>query len=129
MDLKVLFHNPESLSDQELAHLRQKIALQRSMPWISAFFGGFSFYFLDAVVLKKSTCYRRIALGGLLGFVLGGVGSYNVSTSVTRLEQDAEIINAFDRKYMTTVLNTTGFGSNYVSIRDYSASTQYKKPY
>jgi hypothetical protein len=99
------------------------------MPWISAFFGGFGLYFLDAVVLKRAICNRRIAFGALLGFTLGGIGSYSVTTSINRLEQEADIINAFDRKYMTTVLNTTGFGTNYVSIRDYSASTHYKKPY
>jgi len=40
--------------------------------------------------------------------------------TVPRLEAERDIVQAFDKRYTSTVLNTTGFGSNYVSIRDYS---------
>ena len=119
MDLKVLFHNPEDLSDDELAHLRQKIQLQRSMPWTSAFFGGFGLYLLDKAILRRHYCYKRIAVGALVGFALWAHASYQVRTSIPR-KLDTDIVNAFDRRYMNAVLNSTGFGSNYVSARDYS---------
>lgn len=118
MDLKVLFHNPEELTDAELAHLRQKILLQRSMPWTSAFFTGFALYFVEATVLKRTPCIRRAAAFGTIGFALGAYYANNVRTSIPRLQSQSDIINAFDRRYMKNVLNTTGFGSNYVSVKD-----------
>lgn len=129
MDLKVLFHNPEELSDAELRHLAEKIALQRTMPWISAAISGFGMYLLDGAFLKRTVCLKRTGAAALVGFALGAYSSYNVSTSIERIRNDSEIVNAFDRKYMNTVLNTTGFGSNYVSVRDYSDTTAFKKPY
>ena len=128
MDLKVLFHNPEELSDQELHHLRMKIQFQHSMPWLSAFFGGFSLYLLDVGVLRRNHNLKSVAVGALGGFLLGAYSSYQVRTSLPR-PLDNDIINAFDKKYMNTVLNTTGFGSNYVSSKDYSNVTTLRKPY
>jgi hypothetical protein len=130
MDLKVLFHDPESLSDTELRRLREKIRIQRTMPWLSAFFGGFGLYFLDAAVLRRSACNKRIAAGAAVGYLLGAWGSYQVSTiDPERWAPEADIISAYDRRYMTTVLNATGFGSNYVSSRDFAETTTFKKPY
>lgn len=119
MDLKVLFHNPEDLSDDELKHLRKKIQQQRSMPWISAFIGGFSLYLFDEAFIRRHYCYKRIAVGALVVFAFGAHASYQVPTSITR-KLDTDIVNAFDRRYMNAVLNSTGFGTNYVSSRDYS---------
>lgn len=82
MDLKVLFHNPEQLSEEDLAHLRQKITLQRSMPWTGAFLGGFAMYFLDTAILKRTACTKRIAALSLVGFILGAYSSYQVRTSL-----------------------------------------------
>ena len=132
MDLKVLFHNPEQLSDEELMLAREKIRFQRSMPWLTAIFGGFSVYVLERAVMRRhraTTAY--LAVGALAGFWLGNAsnqGHLLLSTDKERV-QDSEIINAFDRKYMNTVLNTTGFGNNHINIRDYSDSPMYKKPY
>ena len=130
MDLKVLFHNPESLSDEELSHMRQKIALQRTMPYLGAFFGGFATYALQTVVLKRMRAHWiGVGTGALVGFALGGYSAYQVKTTLTRVYSDSEIISAFDRRYMNTVLNTTGFGSNYISVKDYSETQSFKKPY
>ena len=129
MDLKVLFHNPEELSEEELSQIIQRLNLQRSLPWTAAFFGGFGAYFLDAAVLRRSHDVKRVAAGAVVGFLLGAYSAYNVSGSSLARPLDQDIINAFDRKYMTNALNATGFGSNYVSIRDYSNTNSFKKPY
>ena len=40
MDLHTLFHDPEDLDDSDLMFLRDKLRLQKSMPWLSAAFSG-----------------------------------------------------------------------------------------
>ncbi len=130
MDLKVLFHNPESLTDAELNECTRKIMLQRSVPYTTAAFSAVAWYLFEGSYLRRATCLKRAAVAGLVGFTLG---AYSVSLGslnrIRRLEGDAEIVSAFDRKYMNTVLNSTGFGSNYLSIKDYSDTPTYKKPY
>ena len=132
MDLKVLFHNPEQLSDEELTNLRVKLEYQRSMPWVTAFFGGFSVYVLERGIMR---CHRAtnayVAAAALAGFWLGNSSSQGHTLLSNGLERahDRDIVNAFDRKYMNTVLNATGFGNNHINIADYSDSPAYKKPY
>jgi hypothetical protein len=128
MDLKVLFHNPHDLTDQELYQLRKKIKRQYTMPYTAALFGGFGAYLFDNVYLRKSHSWARVGTGALLGFAIGAYSSYQVASSVER-KFDSEIINAFDKKYLDTVLNATGFGSNYLSVKDYSETQTLKKPY
>ena len=79
--------------------------------------------------MKRAYCRNRIVAGAVLGFALGAYSSYHLETTIKRVESDAEIITAFDIRYMNTVLNSTGFGSNYVSIKDYSDAQNMKKPY
>lgn len=129
MDLKVLFHNPEELTDAELAHLRQKMLLQRSMPWTAAFCTGFALYFFEAAVLKRTACLRRAAAFSTIGFALGAYSSNSAVTTLDRFKSQGDIVNAFDRRYMKNVLNATGFGSNYVSAKDYAEVGSFKKPY
>ena len=132
MDLKVLFHNPEELTDDELALVREKIRFQRSMPWITAFFGGVSVLLFERAILRKTRATNAfIAAGALAGFWLGNTSAANglEQTDYERRTHDTEIYNAFDRKYMNSVLNATGFGNNHINIRDYSDTHAYKKPY
>lgn len=130
MDLKALFHNPENLTDEELNQLKTKIALQRTAPWTTATFTGVAWYLFEAAYLRKPACYKRALAAGALGFV---IGAYYVnggsSNSLPRLEGEAQILEAFDRRYMNTVLNVNGFGSNYLSVRDYADTQVHKKPY
>ena len=130
MDLKVLFHNPESLTDAELGLLRNKLALQRTVPWTTGIFAGFAWYLIEGVHLKTTPCLKRAIVAGALGFTLGAYyinsGSMN---QLPRLNSEVDIVNAFDRKYLNTVLNVTGFGSNYLSVKDYADTQTHKKPY
>ena len=75
MDLKVLFHNPDSLSDADLKTLQQKIRFQRTLPYLFSVFGGASMYLLNAVVLKRALHIPQIGFGFLAGYALGGYTS------------------------------------------------------
>ena len=76
MDLKVLFHNPEQLSDDELMLAREKIRFQRSMPWLAAVFGGFSVYVLERAVMRRhKATIPYLAVGALAGFWLGNASN------------------------------------------------------
>lgn len=130
MDIKTLFHNPEELSDQELMKISNKISFQKHTRLIFGVFGGVSTYVIDSAFLRRSFCYKRVAVGTLLGYGFG-MWAIQSSTNSSCIDKnfDSDIINAFDQRYARTVLNSTGFGSNYVSIRDYSQNINFKKPY
>jgi hypothetical protein len=98
MDIKVLFHNPESLSDEELRAISRKIQLQRSVPWTSAAFGALTWYLFQGAYLRRTPCYKSAAVAGLLGFVVGAysVNSGDYANQVKRLEGEHDIVNAFD---------------------------------
>ena len=98
------------------------------MPATSAFFSGFAMYLFDVKMVRRVHDWKRIAAASVLGFAIGAYGSYQVQQTIPR-SIDKDIMNAFDRKYMYTVLNSTGFGSNYIGSLDYSDSPQNKKPY
>jgi hypothetical protein len=130
MDYKLLFHNPEDLSDMELKHMRSKIRLQRTLPYYTAAIFGFASYLYDSALLRRNFAWTRIGALATFGFIVGAQASYQVQTTFPKDRKvDKEIIEAFDRRYMTTVLNATGFGSNYVSPKDFGNSTSLKKPY
>lgn len=92
MDLKVLFHTPEDLSEKELHELRQKLNVQHTLPYCTALLTGFGLYFFEGAVLRKTTCYRRTAAAAALGFAIGAWGSYQVSTTITRVNQQSDIV-------------------------------------
>lgn len=81
MDYKLLFHNPEELSDLELKLLRQKIQLQRSLPYYTAGIFGFASYLFDSAILKKKYSWTRIGAFGFVGFVIGAHATYHVHTT------------------------------------------------
>jgi hypothetical protein len=130
MDLKVLFHNPESLSNEELRKLSNKIMIQRSIPYTSALFAGFAWYLYEAAYLRRVACLKRAGVVGIVGFAIGAYyANSEFSNSISRLNSEHEIVAAFDKKYLDTVLGATGFGGNYLSVKDYSDNPMYKKPY
>lgn len=70
----------------------------------------------------------RLGAGAALGFLIGVQGANQVQTSFTK-SMDEDILQAFDQRYINTVLNSTGFGNNYVSISDNAVEMTLKKPY
>ena len=129
MDLKTLFHNPGVLTDAELGILRNKIRIQRSIPGATGIFGGVAMLLFDSAILRRSVCKYRVGTAAILGYFVGCYGVMNFTTTTLHRKYDLDIMNAYDRRYMNTVLNTSGFGSNYLSSADYSENAQLKKPY
>ena len=76
MDLKVLFHNPESLTNEELKLMRRKIDFQRSMPYNCAAFAGLSMYLIDNKMLRRYSDWKRIAVASVIGATIGAYGSF-----------------------------------------------------
>ena len=100
------------------------------MPYYTAAIFGFASYIYDSAVVRRNCSWARVGLLAAGGFLVGAQGSYQVQTTFPKDRKvDREIVEAFDRRYMTTVLNATGFGSNYVSPKDLGNSTSLKKPY
>jgi hypothetical protein len=72
MEYKVLFHNPEELSDEELTLLRKRITFQRTVPLLTAAFFGFSSFVAERAVLRRTKCTKTyMALAAALGFYIG----------------------------------------------------------
>jgi hypothetical protein len=71
MDLKLLFHNPDELTDKELFTLQRKMLFLQSTPYISAAFLGLGGYLLDKQVFLKARDPKRIAAYAVVGFLLG----------------------------------------------------------
>ncbi len=78
MDFKVLFHNPEELTQDELVYLSGKIRMQRFLPYTTAIFGGVAFYILNSAVLRHAHNWKIVGVGALAGFIVGGYGASQV---------------------------------------------------
>jgi hypothetical protein len=128
MDLKVLFHNPDELTDAELVQLSRKVGFQAMIPYYTAFFGGFSMYLFELKVAKRHHDVKRLAAASVVGLIVGAYGSYQTKATLDR-KFDPEIIGAFDHRYAQTVVYASGYGSNYLNINDYSLHANYRKPY
>lgn len=131
MDIKTLFHSPDSLSDADLQNLENKIAFQRLSRTLCAAFFGIAVSLGDTVFLKRAFCYKRAGLAGLIGYGFGMYAVYTPHLAHSGLHKDfdQDILVAHDQRFARTVLNATGFGSSYVSTKDYSMNPGLKKPY
>lgn len=131
MDIKTLFHSPDSLTDDELVALENKIAFQRQSRFFCAVFFGAAAGIADTVLLKRAFCFKRVGVASLLGYGFGMYSVYTPSLSHSSLHKDLDrdILLAHDQRYARTVLNATGFGSSYLSTKDYSMNPGLKKPY
>jgi hypothetical protein len=76
MDFKVLFHNPEELTLEELAELRKKIRNQTLIPKAAALIGGFSAFLLERAILRRAYFTKSYVVLGLLGGY--ALGAYSV---------------------------------------------------
>ncbi len=96
-------------------------------------FGGLSVFLLERAVLRRAYFTKSyLALGLLGGYALGAYSVQNDRLELTPRDKkvfDKDIVNAFERKYLNTVLNATGFGNNSVNVRDYADTHHLKKPY
>ena len=76
MDLKTLFHNPDSLSDNDLLKLSNKIKVQQALPRQCAISGALLTYLYDAQVMRRSFALRRILVASAACYVIGAIGTY-----------------------------------------------------
>lgn len=131
MDLKVLFHNPESLNDDELRYIIATIEKQRATPRYWGIGAAAAMYLLDVKVLRRHRDWKRVIAAGTLATLAGWRRSETIHF-VDDPRYDAQfqpdIVQAFDQRYINNVLNHTGFGSNYMGARDYTYG-YHKKPY
>ena len=88
-DTKLLYHNPDQLSDQELWKLRAKIRAQSRMPWLGAFGAG-------ALMMGLFGPRQRVfVLGGtVLGYCIGCNAASSTRTHF--VQEDSDIMKAFD---------------------------------
>jgi len=91
----LLFHNPEDLSDSELKSLQLALRIQAYKPRIGLLLGVSGMYLLDTAVLKRSFCFKRLAVAGVLGYTFGGYLASQQGTVISR-NFDIEILNAFE---------------------------------
>ena len=78
MDSKVLFHDPEDLSDFELAQLRSKLRFQGAAPWCSAGFLGLTSAIVDLQIMRRAPRRLNVAAFSLAGLMMGAGFSENL---------------------------------------------------
>jgi hypothetical protein len=128
MDLKQLFHNPDSLTDSELSKLRSKIRQQSWMPYFTGVFSGVFLGVIDNQLLGKSLCGKRILAGAAVGYLIGANGA-NAYNTVLNRSFDREIVNAFDLRFIRHSLNVAGLTSSHTSLAHNEDNHDFSKPY
>mgnify|MGYP000379605618 CR=1 FL=1 len=94
-DLLTLFHNPESLSDNDLARVRRKIKRQTWTPWVTtAAFAG--------LASLKCRSPQVLGVAGVAGFLFGARLSMYANPNPSGYEQvfDKDIMDAFENRYI-----------------------------
>ena len=133
-DLKTLFHDPDSLTDEELKALRSKLRWQMATPYISAAFTG-AFYhvcshqFFYSGVLPLRRQLPPVVLASFAGFMFGGYAASHMGRSVLNRPVDRDILIAFEERYMKNSLNVAGYNNNYISSHSSADNTEFEKPY
>merc|ERR1711918_280250 len=95
-DLKVLFHQPEELTDQELTRLRSTLRFQNYSPFLSASFLGMTSAIADVHVLGRQKSMRRVALFFSVGYIMGCNIAQTVSVNTLyNRNWDQDILDAF----------------------------------
>ena len=129
MDFKVLFHDPDHLTDKELVTLTKKIRVAQSLPVTTSAFLALSMYLFDVKMIRRHHDWKRVIAAGALGYALGCYGSERNTLPIQTRKFDEDIINAYEQRYAESVLNHTGFGSNYIGAKDFADVGGVKKPY
>ena len=70
-DTELLFHSPESLSEEELATIRTRFSVARIYPLAFAGIFGAAFYATTAIVLKRHLYWQLIGASAVAGYASG----------------------------------------------------------
>ena len=116
-DFEVLFHNPESLSNEELYSMRQKISFMNNtfklFPFVTA-----SFYYVGFVVgLRRLFCWKKLAASAGAGLGIAQYGSYSWRSSLKK-KPDEAVLNAYTRKWHADAYQAMGYGGAYVRDKE-----------
>ena len=138
-DLQALYHNPEAFSDADLKLVKKKLTMQRYTPWLTGIGFGGSAYVLEMAIFKRRAANPYL-LGAatVVGFAIGGAAAYKIApknlsaySADAQEAMDPEIIQAFEKRQVTTAMNASGYGNNSLTLADDSQkkSAQFRKPY
>ena len=98
------------------------------MPLVmTAFLGGASVGF-DTYILRSSVSRVRLLAGAVAGYTLGAMIADNSENWLTSRNWDADIMNAYDNRWMNRAFNAGGFGNNWIHT-SHSAKNPNPKPY
>lgn len=129
MDSKTLFHNPESLTDNDLAAIRSKLWYQRRSAQAGALSGGFLMYVTQMAVLKRSNPgLAQICLASFAGYLIAANG-VNSSISVIKSSLDRDITHAFDQRQLRGALAVSGLLTHHTSHANSDDNNDFSKPY
>ena len=129
MDTKTLFHNPESLSEDELYQLRVKIQGQRR----ACFYGWtggvlITFVMSQGVYRNQVFSLGKIFLGGMAGYVICANG-VDRNSSLLKRDVDRDIVKAFDQRWLRSALSVSGLYTNHTSMGHNEDNNDFSKPY
>ena len=114
-DLKVLFHEPEELTDRDLGEIRSKLRFMSYAPFVSAGFLGMTSAIVDVHVFRRNFCMRRIAVAATLGAIVGcNISTQSQQSVLPWRNFDQEMLNAHDKRYAKQALMGSGLSSNWV---------------
>ena len=128
-ELQVLFHNPESLSDNDLSSIRNKIRIHKTLQY-----GTGAAAVLIGMRYTKTQAVPMLGAFFLTGYFAGNTIAkmINVSTPwALSQDHDTDIMKAFEQRYANKSLNLAGYGNNSLLAANNisNASARYKKPY
>ena len=86
-------------------------------------------YLFDVKIIRRHHDWKRVIAAGSLGYVLGCIASERNSLPLYGRKFDKEILLAYDQRYLDSVLNHSGLGSNYIGSKDFTEHGLLKKPY
>jgi hypothetical protein len=129
MDSKTLFHNPESLTDDDLAAIRSKLWYQRRSAQAGALGGGFFMYVMQMAVLKRvSPSIGQICFASFAGYLIAANG-VNSSVSMIQSKLDRDITHAFDQRQLRGALAVSGLLTHHTSYANSEDNNDFSKPY
>ena len=126
-ELQVLFHNPESLTDDDLSSIRNKVRIHHAVQFGTGL-GGF----FVAIQYTRRNVY--LAPSFLASYFVGDHVARLVNNSTPwslSQEHDPVIMNAFETKFLRNTQNASGYGNNSLNAANHNnmPNARYKKPY
>ena len=114
-DTQALFHNPERLSDKELAAMRWKLRKQKLTTPLAFCLGAAGGHLIDSYMFNSRYFGRRLWLLTLPGFAFaaaGGYYAYYLDQAVDMSAQE-QLLHYADERLVRRSLSVAQYGSNW----------------